>query len=338
MRVAKFARTFALALPVLVLAACDEDPAAVGSGDAFAIVTNFSTVNAAVGEEIVLTAEVRDRGGTTLPVQVTATSSAPNFVVDSTKFVPELQFTRIFGKTTEVGVGTELSLAGGGLTHTVKVNVLSGPFPGTVALETKNGMPTLIFTSTAALFDDDATLETDSDDPGFLTIVSPTRAELVLPFGQGAAVNYTIGNAGENQFSLSGMYTMAEGLPFNDDYEPNDSPATSSNALIPDGTPLYGAVGSADADDFYTLTVTEAGVYTIELDWTDDADMDVYLLNSAGTLSACADDFVSCTMATGNHPERGTSKNLAPGTYRLYVNLYDGDGPSSTYRLIVNRQ
>lgn len=339
MKVAKFARTFALVAPVLALAACDEDPAAVGSGNPFAIVTNFSVVNAAVGDDITLTAQIVDRGGTTLPIEVNVTSTAQNFVVDSTRFVRELQFTRIYGKTTEVGTKIGVVVTGGGLTDTITVNVTSGPFPGTVSVETINGMRTLVFASTGGLFDADAELGVETDDPGYLKIVSANRAEYILPYGQAAGnLRYSVANAGPDQFELTGTYAMAEGTPMMDPHEPNNSPATSSSALVPDGTPLYGSVSGADADDFYTLTVTEAGVYDVVLDWTDHADLDVYVTNAAGTLRACSDDFVGCAMATGANPERGVTRELAPGTYRIYVSLYEGDGPTTTYRLTVTRR
>jgi len=341
MRVTKIARTFALIAPMLALAACDEDPAAVGNGDPFAIVTNLSVVNAAVGDEIVLTAEVVDRGGTTLPVQVQVASTSGNFSVDSTKFVPELQFTRIWGKTNALGVKTYVVVSTGGLSDSVAVNVTSGPYPGAVALETVDGIEALVFTSEEPLFDGDASIEVATDEPVHVRFASPTRAEVLLPYGQNPAdLDFTITDAGPNQYALTGSYALTQATASNDPYDPNDTPATSSNALVP-GTALWGSVGTNDADDFYTLTVTEAGVYDIEVDWGDGADIDVFLLNSAGTLRACSDDFVGatgCAMATGNQPEHGTTRMLQPGTYRLYINLYQGDGPTTTYKLTVTRQ
>src|SRR5690606_20708096 len=120
-----------------------------------------------------------------------------------------------------------------------------------------------------------------------------------------------------------------------DPNEPNDDPADGPEVAL--GTPIYGSVSAADADDFFTLTVATAGTYTVKLEWVDGADLDVYVTNAAGDLAVCADDFLACAGGTSAKPEQGTTSTLAPGTYRVYVSLFTASGPTTQYRLTVTR-
>ena len=127
MKIGKIARLLVLVAPLaLTLAACSDDPTSEGVGDAFAIVTNKSATTLGVGETFTLVAQVVDRAGTPLPIQVQATSAKPASVVlnnDSTKFVPELQETRFQARTLKVDASAPLILTAGALTDTVFVKV-----------------------------------------------------------------------------------------------------------------------------------------------------------------------------------------------------------------------
>src|SRR4029079_5219664 len=63
---------------------------------------------------------------------------------------------------------------------------------------------------------------------------------------------------------------------------------------------------------YYKLVVTEAGVYTITMDWTVGADIDLLVCPEAGV-----DDFdCDFAAATGDHPE-SSDYALEPGTYYI---------------------
>ena len=70
--------------------------------------------------------------------------------------------------------------------------------------------------------------------------------------------------------------------------------------------------------EFAVLNVATAGTYDLRFDWTDHADVDVYLTDGNFVLSTCADDLLSCQMGTGDQPEVGTV-TLDPGTFRVDV-------------------
>jgi hypothetical protein len=125
MKIGKFARLLVLVAPLaLTLAACSDDPTSEGVGDAFAIVTNKSATTAAVGDKFTVVAQVIDRAGTPLPIQVTVTAgNAAAVTNDSTRFVPELQETRIYARAVKAVASAPLILTAGALSDTVKVTV-----------------------------------------------------------------------------------------------------------------------------------------------------------------------------------------------------------------------
>lgn len=229
---------------------------------------------------------------------------------------------------------------GGVLRDSTFFTVAPGPFSGTAGTATAfSGGQAITFTAGAGQgFDTDTNVTLNTPTSGFLAARGTNTLTFVIPFGTPAGTyNATFSNVGPNQLALRGTVTVPA-VGATDTFEPNDSPATSSGALTV-GTDLYGSLSASDADDFYTLTVTEAGRYRLSVAFnTPTADVDMFLLNAAGTLRTCADDFIGCTAATTANPETGTTATaLAPGTYRIYVNLYTAASTPTTYRLSVTR-
>jgi hypothetical protein len=116
-----------------------------------------------------------------------------------------------------------------------------------------------------------------------------------------------------------------------------DDPATAPNTDAPG---VGGATAIFDAPDFvatidhfYKLTVTEAGDYTMTVDWSLGSDVDGLV---------CLD--VACSgfaepafgMATAAHPETATY-TLAAGTYYLLVEDFAGDAAGSTVTVTITR-
>jgi hypothetical protein len=81
--------------------------------------------------------------------------------------------------------------------------------------------------------------------------------------------------------------------------------------------------GAALVDAYYKLVVTEAGLYTITMDWTVGDDIDLLVCPEAGV-----DDFdCDFAAATGDHPE-SSDYALEPGTYFIVADdfaAYDED-------------
>lgn len=108
-----------------------------------------------------------------------------------------------------------------------------------------------------------------------------------------------------------------------------DDPATAPAVPIPapgnsitfwdNGDPFAAAV--VGEDRVYAITLAAATTLTFDLDWSNDADVDVLFVNGALT------GFISCFGgATGNQPESVTCA-LPAGTSYLIANLYGGTAP-----------
>jgi hypothetical protein len=91
-------------------------------------------------------------------------------------------------------------------------------------------------------------------------------------------------------------------------------PAVDEIARLFDGPDF-----AATLDHFYKLTVAEAGVYTVTVDWDIGSDIDMFLCPDPGAITA------DCNFdgATANHPE-SVDFTLTPGTYFVVV---DDFGP-----------
>lgn len=231
---------------------------------------------------------------------------------------------------------------GGKVTATKDIRVVPGAFLGTATAAPFSGGQSVTFTAPAGVkFDGDTNVSfTGQEDPGFVVSLSADSSQLVVtvPFGVPAGTTaFSLTNVGPNQLALVGTVNLGAESAGNDTYEPASDDPLTAPAVTP-GTDLYGSLSTSDADDFYTLTVTTAAKFRLQLDWTDSGtDNDMYLLNAAGTLSRCADDFLGCAAGTGARPEIGTTGTLAPGIYRVYVNLYDVSGTRTNYRLRVTQ-
>jgi hypothetical protein len=184
------------------------------------------------------------------------------------------------------------------------------------------------------LFDANTSATVSASEDGFVVDVTPTQLRFLLPFGEPAgAIPYAITGAGPSDFSLSGSFNLAQAIGCDDPYEPNNSVAEANTTALTIGTPLYGS-GSlgGDPNDFYRFTVTEAGTHVIAIDWSDDADLDIYLRNSAGANMA---GFAGATVAK---PERITM-NLPAGDYYVQTDFYDSaGGPCTTFKITVTPQ
>jgi hypothetical protein len=157
---------------------------------------------------------------------------------------------------------------------------------------------------------------------------------LPLPGSSGPALvdGAQIGFLPGTPLSLETTEPIAVGalVPFTGTTDPTTAPAL---VVPPPGefTAVFDAQDFAAAiDHFYRLDVTEAGDYTITLDWTTGSDIDLILCNDA----ACSiPDF---TAATGNHPEAATY-TLAVGTWYVLAEDFGGDAGVSQLTIQVAR-
>jgi hypothetical protein len=305
---------------LLWLGACDsEDPAAEGSGEAIAIASDKSIVIAAPGDSFNIATWVLDQTSSRIGVPITVAPGA-GLTLQSDTFVTELAETRA---TVRLGAGTAggmVELQAEGLRDTVFVIVAS---PGVAA-----GAPALIFRSPIPVFTEDVAADLAG---ATATVLSrtPTELALLLPFSAEGALEYSLEGFGPNADITVAGSVVVSGAPINEAGEPNDSRATATPAQF--NTDIFGSLSDSDVDDYYVITVTEAGDFEIDLDWNDDSDVDFLVRNAAGA-------FVNTSGATSAHPEH-VALTLQPGTYYVQVNMYlrDGELDATTYTLHITQ-
>jgi hypothetical protein len=218
-------------------------------------------------------------------------------------------------------VGTSFTLASGELSLEIPVNVLPPSIataafsnatpalnePVTLTAEGYTFLPDafVVTGDTAALLSNDGSAITFIPTPGF---TGPALvANITLPFLPTTPLT---------------LPTEAEiTVPAVSQVPGTEDPATAPALTAP---PVGGQSSffdlpdfAATADHWYELTVTEAGVYTVTMDWDIGDDIDMILCNA--DLSICDGQ-----AATGDHPEVG-EYDLAPGTYLILANDFGQD-------------
>jgi hypothetical protein len=114
-----------------------------------------------------------------------------------------------------------------------------------------------------------------------------------------------------------------------------DAAATAPSLPVPAVGVVAGFFDGPDfattADHFYKLTITEAGVYTVTMDWDLGSDIDMFLC-----LDPPAADFSNCDFqaATGAHPEEGEFA-LDPGTYFVVADDFGADAAGAALKLTL---
>jgi hypothetical protein len=256
-----------------------------------------------------------------VPFIITASSDTTIIAIRGTNRVVAKGVGR--AEITVVGPGGEIEVE-----HAI--TVVPGTFNGTVAQVAMSGGSVLNLTAGAVPFDADTQVKV-----GALTAMVLSRTasamSVIVPFGTAAGTPVIVENVGPSQLALRANITLTA-VAAADTFEPNNTAGTAT-PLTP-GTAIIASVSGSDVDDFYTLTVTTAGTFTMEINWDNTADIDVAILGTPFVFSACSVDFLRCAAATTAKPERGTSVTIPPGSYRVYVNNYTPAG-TSTYRLLV---
>ena len=115
---------------------------------------------------------------------------------------------------------------------------------------------------------------------------------------------------------------------------PLDTPAEGALSVLFDRpdyeSPAAPACIFGTTCSFYELTVTEAGLYTITMDWNVGGDIDMYLCPDPGAITGSCD----FQAATGAHPEIGAYE-LTPGTYFVVLDDFAGDAAGTTIVLSI---
>jgi hypothetical protein len=97
-------------------------------------------------------------------------------------------------------------------------------------------------------------------------------------------------------------------------------PASGTSSTFYDGGPF--GVGIIGEDRIYSFTLSDVTNFTLGLDWSNAADVDILVRDGANTASQC-----SLSGTTGAQPESATCTGLPAGPYFLVINLSSGPVP-----------
>src|SRR5690606_30713925 len=138
---------------------------------------------------------------------------------------------------------------GGAVRDTVIIEVVPGEFTGTVPAGAVDAGTALTITAPDGIeFDEDTDVRFSGNDEVFITSRTATQISAIVPYGSDNT--FTLINVGADQLALTGTFNLGT---TDDPNEPNDDPADGPEVTL--GTPIYGSVGTADPDDWFTLTV-----------------------------------------------------------------------------------
>ncbi len=239
---------------------------------------------------------------------------------------------------------TKIAVTAGGVTDTLTVLVYPVAFTGPVTPATANVGDTVTIGVPAGITFNTTTANATIGGLPFYAVASRTATQLKLIAGATSAasvVNVT-GGILLGTIPLPALNTVAT-LAVNEPGEPaNNAPAGGPAITLPTTTGSsvvrYGAIGTADVDDYFTITTTTADSLEIVFDWPNATiDIDAFILNSAGG-GFCVLD--GCSAATGADPERIRVRLAAATTYKIYVNLYDNHGVATPhpYRITITKR
>ncbi|NJD10571.1 MAG: hypothetical protein FIB01_09105 [Gemmatimonadetes bacterium] len=285
---------------------------AVGSGADMSVTVRFLTATGATAT-----------GMSVSDVTLSVTPSTAGVIDATGKFTGQAPGTATVTGVLKASLGATRSA-----TATVKIK--EGPFTGTVAQSAGRGGQILTFTAGAVKFDADTKLViTGTVDS--VTFLEKDSAKIIaaVPFGKaaGTALKYTISNLGPNQLGVGGTFTTTT-ANLDDTWGNNTDPFTAP--VVPVGVPFVGTLGDTGSEEYFTVNVTTAGTYRLQVDWSNGSDIDVYLTNAAYTSNLIARE-------TSANPEVGTA-NLSPGTYIIDLYQYEAAAATQTYRVRFTKQ
>lgn len=339
-------RIVTASLAALALAACFDDPTSGLRGGPATLRLSSNAMFIAPGDSVNVTGHITDQQGNQVVGTLTfTTGDAAVAATGADTSLTQPGTTEAGGYVKGVGAGqTWIQVSGAGVSDSIRVTVVPAVFSGTIA--PASGAVGTVFTVTmpsgVTLNPANFTLRVGGGD-AFITASSANSFSFVAP--EGADQTLEIGGLVLTAIGLDlPVLNSTQTIDVTDANEPgNGGVAGGAVIAVPtvvgDSIIVDGSISGSDADDFWTVTPAAGGTLVVTVVWASDvADLDAYMLNSAGTLAVCGDDFLACAAAGSSYPETGTATVSAATTYRIYVNLFDdhGAGPQP-YRLIIKR-
>jgi hypothetical protein len=324
------------------LVSCGGDPTGDQIEQGQQVIADPSSMFLSTGGSEFVTVQVLDELGNQLPVNFEALNVGAGITVErdttylQTTIGTNLETAQRFIVTGTSPTATQFELASNGVSTTIPVKVTPASTSVTLSNPTPVANEALVVTLPSGYKFGAGAGVTVAATPGITTAIAAdsTSVTVVLPPGttgpitvDSVAVDFVPGVL----FSLPTSDTVTVGPAIT--LPGSASPATAPALPIPAAggtTATFDAPDfTATIDHFYALNVTEAGDYTVSVDWSVGSDIDVVLCFDAGCTTFDA------SAATGNQPEAATF-TLPAGTSYLLVEDFGGDAAGATISITIN--
>lgn len=334
--------------------ACRGDPTAALRGDPFRVTVAPDVMFIDEGDQRTVEVTVSDEQLNPLAFTATATSMNVDVFTVRADQLPSINSARRRFFVTALTPGQAmLSVQAAGLTQSATVNVLPVAFGGAGSTMTPTVGQEFTLSATALLqFSSvsDLNFADPADDDaapifGIVTARTVTSLTVLVPqpdVAQPAAVivdsilvTYVAGL--KTSLPTAALYNVQN------PYDPNDAPDPAYTLTVPSSggapTVIYDGFKSSETDNFYTLTLAAPTTVTLLLEWSQEADIDMYVCDNpcAALASYYGDDAEGdeFAAATGSNPETATW-TLPAGTHNVYINVFDNhEDPAHLYKLTV---
>ena len=211
----------------------------------------------------------------------------------------------------------------------VQISVIPAVFTGTAVQAAYGGGQVIEFTAGGIPFDANTRVEFPDLSAGEFVHLLPntTVVRAAIPSGTaaGTVIRYFILNAGPNDATVEGTFTTTAAAPATDPFL-NQTKATARAMAV--GEDMFGTIaGVRGSEEWFMVNVTEAGTYTVEFEWDDGNDKDLYVEAADGTTLVAEEN------GAATNPEHDTI-DLQPGTYYLIGSTWTPNpGAAAYYRM-----
>lgn len=337
---------FAVALAAHGALACKEDPTTSLAGTPTLLLVNPNPLFLNEGVSGTIEATVFDEQLTSLRATIAATSPAPGVAtVTPDNTTPDPAGRRQLFTVSALTPGQSvLNVTGGGLSSQATVNVMPLVFGGALSTTTPQVGQEFTLQSTSVLkFTSGSNVDFGGGIRG--VVINQTADVLTVRVPQPDAPQpgpVTVDSV--NVTYVPGLRaslptpTVNVQNPFGNNSAPYPADPDANIAVTGGGAPivLYDGFTTAQADNFYVLNLAATTTFTVLLEWSTAADLDI--LYCVATCSAGAHFVGNFDGATGDNPEVSTV-TLAAGSYNLYINAFDNhDEPSHLYKITITPQ
>jgi hypothetical protein len=325
------------------LGSCGGDPTGDQIEQGQQVVADPSSVFLSAGGSEFVVVQVLDQLGNQLPVDFQPQNVGPGITVErdttylQTTIGTHLETAQRFIVTGTTPSATQFDLVSGELSTTIPVKVT----PTGTAVTLSNAAPAinepLTVTLPAGYRFGTAPGVTVGSDVGITTAVAPDSSSVTVLLPPGTTGTVQVDSVqvdylpGVNLSLPSDQTVTVSSTPLAGTEAASTAPALPVPALDASTVAFDAPDFTTTANRFYRIDVTEAGNYTVELDWDIGGDLDLIRCADAG---CSAPDFAGATAA---HPEAPTYA-LTPGTYYLVVNDYGGDAAGTTLTFTITHE